>query len=780
MKYLLLIAFFFVHISLQAQRTVSGFVSDAETGERIINAVIYQKGALNSTVSNNFGYYSLHATDKDSLIIIVSYIGYKTKKKLIDKRTNLTVNFELHKDNQIEEVVISANIPIEDRIEASVLEIPVNQLNNIPAVGGEVDIMKAFQLMPGIQSGNEGSSSLYVRGGSPDENLILLDDVPLYYVNHLGGFVSVFNSDAIKKVRLIKGGFPARYGGRLSSIMDVRMKEGNLKEFHGNFSIGLVSSKLSIEGPIKKDTSSYLVSVRGFFWDLLIRPFSKLATNATVGYNFYDINAKVNHKINDKNKLFFSFYKGDDNVAVRFNGTDFAKMNAKNILRWGNTLIAVRLNHIFNPKLFSNITLSYTKYRYNSNISYKDKYIRDKREFSYEFGTAINDYTLKSDFEYSVFSKCKIRFGTNSIYHHFKPGFSVYDYKYKTTDIDTSYGYADIYAPENRLYVENELKIGKLISANIGFHASYYYVDNTGFFSPEPRALLNFKLAKHLSAKLSYTQMQQKVHLLTNSNISVPMDVWIPATSELLPSNSKQYALGIYKTILKGNLEFSIETYYKTSDNLIAYKEGATYKSISNSWIDKLETQGTGTSYGVELLLQKIQGRLTGWLGYTYAKADRQFNNLNNGVSFPFKYDRRHDISIVAMFKINDKIDISANWVYGSGYAFTLPIGKYEAVNNATSNDNWYDPPNIWYDEIIFTYADRNAHRMRPYHRFDLAVNFKKQKRRGERTWSISVYNAYNRQNPYYYYTNIENSEVKLFQQSLFPIIPSISYSFSF
>lgn len=780
MKHLFFISLIFFQFTLFAQsKTVSGFISDAETGEKIINAVIYQKSTFNSTLSNNFGYYNLQTKTTDSLIIIVSYIGYKTEKKTVHTEINVSINFELHKDNNIEEVVISGNIPIEDRIETGVLEIPINQLNNIPAVGAESDIMKAFQLMPGIQSGNEGSSGLYVRGGSPDENLVLLDDVPLYYVNHLGGFVSVFNSDAIKKVSLIKGGFPARYGGRLSSIMDVRMKEGNLKEYHGNASLGIISSKLSLEGPIKKDKSSFLFSARGFLWDILLRPFSMLVTDAVVGYNFYDINAKLNHKLSSKDRIYFSFYKGDDNVVVRFKGNDFENVTANNILRWGNTLFAGRWNHIFNPKLFSNITLSYTKYRYDSSIDYKDK--TKNQEFSYKFGTAINDLILKSDFEYSAFSNYKFRFGTNSIYHQFKPGFTFYKYSQKDeTDIDTSYGYTDIYAPENRLYLENELKLGKIISANIGFHASHYYVENTAFFSPEPRILLNFKLAKHLSTKLSYTQMQQKVHLLTSNNVSMPMDVWVPATSDLLPSNSKQYAIGLYKTILRGNMEFSIETYYKTSDNLIAYKEGATYKSIAKSWIDKLETQGTGTSYGTELLIQKKQGKLTGWFGYTYAKTDRQFTNLNNGNSYPFKYDRRHDISIVAMYKINDKIDVSANWVFGSGYAYTLPIGKYEAVNTGTSNIHYFNPADIWYDEIIITYADRNAHRMRPYHRLDLGINFKKQKTKGKRVWTISIYNVYNRQNPYYYYTKIANSEVKLYQQSFFPIIPSISYSFSF
>ncbi len=782
MKTKLLLLTIILPISLFSQNiTISGYISDAETGEKIISAIIHHENSKNNVLSNNFGFYSLQIKKEDSLKITVFCVGYKTQNIIIPTKNINNINFKLISNNKIEEVIVSANIPINKRIETSVLEIPVNQLNKIPAVGSEPDIMKAFQLMPGVQSGNEGNSGLFVRGGGSDENLILLDDVPLYYVNHLGGFVSVFNSDAIKKVSLIKGGFPARYGGRLSSIMDVRMKEGNDKEYHGNISLGIITSKFSLEGPIKKDESSFLISGRALVWGLLVQPLTSLVSNASVGYNFYDLNAKFNHKINDKNNLFFSFYKGDDNVIVKYKDKDFSGNNvvANNILRWGNTLFAGRWNHVFNPRLFSNLTLSYTKYRYDSSVDYNDK--TENQEYSLNFITAINDIILKSDFEYNISSKYKIRFGSNSVYHHFQPGFSYYKLNSPDiSEIDTTYGYSDIYAPETTLYLENEFRLGKIFSGNIGIHASYYYIENTAFFSPEPRILLNFLTSKSSSIKLSYTQMQQKVHLLTRNTASSPMDVWIPSTSNLPPSNSKQYAVSFNKSIAKNNAELSIEAYYKTSDNLIAYKEGATYRTISNSWIDKLETQGKGTSYGIELLLQKKQGKLTGWIGYTYAKTDRQFTNLNFGNPYPFKYDRRHDISIVAMYNINSKIDISANWVYGSGYAYTLPIGKYEAVSNGNTNIHYFNSGDIWYDEIILTYADRNKSRMRAYHRMDLAVNMRKQKKHGIRTLTFSIYNVYNRQNPYYYYTKVKDSEVKLFQQSLFPIVPSISYSLKF
>jgi hypothetical protein len=777
--YFLLLLFLNALSTFAQKNTISGHISDSQTGEKIINAVIYQEGTKNYTYSNNFGYYILAINNIDSVVINVSNIGYTEIRKIVPFQTIVDVDFELISDNQIKEITISGRIPIQDKIETGNIDLKINDIKQLPLIAGESDVMKVFHLMPGVQSGSEGSSALYVRGGSPDENLILLDDVPLYYVNHLGGFISVFNSDAIKNVTMIKGGFPARYGSRLSSVVDVRMKEGNMKEFHGNIGIGLTSSKFNLEGPIKKDKSSFIISGRAFLLGLLAQPLSRLVTNAMVGYNFYDLNAKMNYIINQKNKLYFSFYKGDDNVMVRFKQGDINKIKANNTTRWGNTLVAGRWNKVYSSGLFSNATISYTKYRYGSSIDYTDN--AEDQTYHYEFETMVNDLSVLSDFEYTASKSIKFRFGSKSILHHFKPGFSYYQYnKSDEFDTDTAYGYSSVNAVENALYSEGEFKAGKFFSGNIGFHASHYYVDNHAFFSPEPRIIAVFKPIKYFSIKLSYARMQQRVHLLTSNTVSLPMDVWVPATSDLMPSNSNQYALGFYSSLFKGNYEFSIESYYKTSDHLIAYKEGATYRSVSKNWIDKLETEGIGTSYGTEVLIQKKTGNLTGWIGYTFAKTERKFANLNNGNAFPFKYDRRHDISIVVLYKLNNHINLSMNWVYGSGYPYTLPIAKYEGVNNGTTNLNSYYLPDIWYNENVLIYADRNSYRMRPYHRLDLGINLTKQKKYGNRTWSFSIYNVYNRQNPYYYYTKAVGSEMKLYQQSLFPIIPSVSYSYSF
>ncbi len=781
--FIVLIIFSSLNLSLFAQKiTISGYVHSKETGEKLIGAYVFINNTTKGTTTNSFGFYSFTVNNSDSINLIASYIGCKPETKSFISSQNINVNFYLETNTNIGTVQVTATIPIEKRNEMGVLEIPIKQLELIPTLGAEVDIMKAFQLMPGVQSGNEGGSGLYVRGGSPDENLILVDDVPLYYVNHFGGFISVFNIDAINSVKLIKGGFPAHYGSRLSSVMDVRMKDGNMKEYHGNYAIGLITSKIAFEGPIKKDKSSFLISFRGMPWELLIRPLSSIATGyVSMGYNFYDLNAKLNYKFSAKDRIYFSFYKGDDNLIVSLIDLyDLNDMKGKMKLRWGNTLSALRWNHVYGSKLFSNTTLSYTKYRYLTEYNFKNTLEQDK--FFQQFATGISDIMLKSDFEYSLINNYKLKFGFNSVFHNFTPGntkYSITESGIKT--MDTTISYASLQVPENRIYVENMFKIGRWVNGNFGLHASHYYVNKTSFYSFQPRLLLNFLISKKISIKASYAEMQQNVHLLSSNTVSAPMDIWIPATKEIAPSNSRQIAGGVYKSFGNGLFEFSIEAYHKTSDNLIAYKEGTSFAGIAKNWDEKIETNGKGTSYGVELLLQKKTGKTTGWLAYTYSKSDRRFENLNNGEVFSAKYDRRHDISIVFIHKFNKKIDFSACWVFGSGYPYTLPIGKYEMVNEGATNsaENWNNN-SVWFDETVFIYADRNTYRMRNYHRMDLGMNFKKQKKRGLRTWTISVYNAYNRQNPYYYFTKVKNNNVKLYQQSLFPVIPSISYSFKF
>ncbi len=780
MKNLILIIIFFFSNSVVCSQnyTISGYVTDRQTGEQLVGATIYSPVLQKGSQTNSFGFYSLTLPVQDSILIQISYVGYNTVTNTFVLNKNKIISFELISGITTQNVVVNGN-SIDKTIEMGKLQIPVKQLDLIPTLGAEPDLMKAFQLMPGVQSGNEGSSGLYVRGGSPDQNLILLDDVPLYYVNHLGGFVSIFNTDAINSVSLTKGSFPARYGGRLSSVMDVRMKEGNMKKVTGNVTLGTVTSKISIQGPVKRDVSSFIFSARGLLWGFVYQPLMRiLLEDMSIGYNFYDINAKYNHKLNKNNRVYFSFYYGDDNLIFNVKENMFINdEKAIYTLRWGNLMTAVRWNKVFSQKLFSNLTFSYTRYRYVSDFSYTNKI--EKEYINYNYYTGINDFNFKYEFDYYVNSNYKIKTGTEAIFHNFNPGVTKTISKIEnTTEHDTTIGNKSIMALENTYYFENEIKIGKRFTTNIGLRMSNYFINNKYFFSFEPRIINRFSLNKTLSIKASYSKTQQNIHLLTSSTVGMPVDIWVPATAIAKPSQSQQVAFGVFKSTFDNTIEISIETYYKELSNLIAYKEGVSYQGTSQNWQEKIETNGKGTSYGIELLIQKKAGVITGWLGYTYAKTYREFENINNGNKYPFKYDRTHDLSLVVNYKVNKKINLSASWVFGSGYPYTLPRGKYPIIND---NQDWLTA-NLGFNYLdeVYIWEDRNSRRMRSFHHLDFGMNFKKQKKRGIRTWTISVYNVYNRQNPYFYYMNFENNEWKLFQQSLFPVIPSISYSFKF
>lgn len=773
---------------LTAQNTtISGYVIDAATGERLINANIYNVTSKKGTTSNDYGFYSLPVPKNKQITITVSHLGYTTETQSITSAKNITFDFLLVPENyQLDEVELNVKkeVPIQNRNEISTISIPTKQIKQLPALGGEVDVLKALQLMPGVQSGSEGSSGLYVRGGSPDQNLVLLDDVPLYYVNHLGGFVSTFNIDAINNIKLIKGGFPAEFGSRLSSVLDIRMKDGNMSKFKGSGMIGMVAAKVAVEGPIKKDTTSYIVSARRMLYDLLTRPISKIVFDGvSVGYTFYDFNAKVNHIFSAKNRIYLSAYLGRDRSVVKIKDED----SFKNSIAWGNNLLAFRWNHIFNSKLFSNTTLSYTRYKFKTKNAFKYSDSGEKFESYSAFLSSIYDVGIKTDLEYYASSNYKLKFGANSIHHTFIPGAT----QNKTTTngkntLNEKLGTPSVFAWEHAAYVENELKLGSLISTNIGFRGALYTIKQKHYFSLEPRLLANILLTASMSLKAGYSKMQQNVHLLTNSGIGIPTDLWVPSTNKIAPQQSKQWSLGIAKSLKDNLYELSVEGYHKTMTNLISYKETAGFLGVNANWEAMVDATGKGASHGIEFLAQKKKGQTTGWLGYTWSKTTRQFANINRGKEFPYKYDRRHDASIVVTHKFNEKVDVSGTWVYGTGAAFTLPIGKYDIIDNSNDGLDIYDTN----EAEVYIYGDRNAARMRHYHKLDLGVNFRKQKKWGERTINISIYNAYNRQNPYYYYVdsdveydnkgNVISEKPKMMQVTQFPILPSISYSFSF
>ena len=770
--------------------TISGYVTDAASGEIIAGATITTADYFNYAISNNYGYYILTLNrSEDSVKIQASFVGFSPSSFSIIPYQNLKVDFALRSSNILDEVFVSAEktATYERRKEMSIATVPISKVTAMPSLGGESDVLKSMQLMPGIQSGNEASSGLYIRGGSPDQNLMVIDDVPIYYVNHLGGFVSTLNSDAINSMKLVKGGFPAHYGSRLSSVVDIKMKEGNMKEFHGNAMIGMIASKIMIEGPIKKDTTSYMISLRRFMYDLISRPLTRATSfnGASIGYNFYDLNAKINHIISPKDRLYLSFYSGGDKVLTRQKTqTDLNKM----ILEWGNILGAFRWNHLYGDKLFSNLTLYSTRYRLANDFSrtFTRNNIKEKTSASYWSG--IIDLSVKADFDYYVKQNYKIKFGGTSIFHHFNPNTTTYHSVENSAVVDTSFGSKKQNGFENAVYLENEISIGTRLFTNIGLRVTKYQTPNRNYVSYEPRFLSTFMISENTLLKASYSSMNQYIHLLTGSSPNMQNDIWVPVTDAVAPSLSKQYAIGLEKTVRDEMYEISLEGYYKTMNNLITYKDGVAILSSASDWQSQVEINGKGKSYGLEFLLQKTKGSATGWIAYTYSKTTRQFENKNNGKPYPFKYDRTHDISIVYQQRIKSNIQFSATWVFGTGNPYTLATGKYkmmpEVINELINESNYLN-----YGQV---YNDLNSYRMRAYHKLDIGVNFYKKVKRGERIWNISIYNLYNRQNPYYYFLDTsyqfdeqgriipEATKTVLKQQSYFPIIPSFSYSLKF
>ncbi|MEQ9100179.1 MAG: TonB-dependent receptor [Imperialibacter sp.] len=785
MRYLLLFSLLCVTSIIFAQsNTISGYVRDRETGESLIGANVFDKSTLKGTTTNHFGYYTLPLSYSE-VHLVFSYVGYLPIDTLITLKGNVELSIRLVPQSMLDEIVVTAEEDLVDMPQMSKIGIPVDQIKSLPALAGEVDIFKALQLMPGIQSGSEGSSGLYVRGGGPDQNLILLDGVPVYNASHLFGFFSVFNADAINNVEVIKGGFPARYGGRLSSVIDISMKEGNNRELKGTGSIGLISSKLTLEGPLKKEKSSFIVSARRTYIDILARPLIKANTDGdeTAGYFFYDLNAKVNYTFSDRDRIYLSTYTGDDKAYARskdFYVSDNTRYDYKDEfgLKWGNITSAFRWNHVFSPKIFSNVTATYSKYQFDIFQEYYNK-TTTPTETTEDSGatryfSGIQDLALKTDFEFTPHVDHQLRAGASAIHHTFNPGILAYT---ASNDADTTLGSTKTRGLELATYFEDDWTISKAIRVNAGVHFSAFNVNNIWYQKAQPRINARYLFDNGLAIKASYATMAQFIHLLTNSSIGLPTDLWVPATKNIKPQYSSQVAIGVAKNITK-TYEVSIEAYYKDMTNLIEYSEGASYLDPQKDWQDKVST-GNGVSYGTELLIQKKTGRFSGWIGYTLSRTERTFPDLNFGKTYPYKYDRRHDVSLVGIYKLRDDFEFSATWVYGTGNAVSLPEERY-AGRGQSYNAGPGRPTYYFYDELLY-YPSRNNYRMRAYHRLDVSVSKTKKKKWGQQTWSFGAYNAYSRANPFFMDIGYDRSGNKKFKQySLFPIIPSVRYNFEF
>ena len=764
---IMLLAFF----GLNAQKfTISGYVSDRKTQEKIIGAIVYDVNTKKATTSNAYGFYSL-TLPSDSIKLYVSYIGFAPQRKTFFLKENLSLNIDLVPDNELKtvEVIASESEGIEEKTQMSTINIPIEQMRKIPALMGEVDILKVLQLLPGVKSGGEGATGLYVHNKNPDQNLILLDGAPIYNASHLFGFFSTFNADAVKNVELIKGGFPARYGGRLSSVIDITMKEGNMRKYNVEGSLGLISSKIMVEGPIFKNKTSFIITARRTYIDKILGPLITAASSGSGsgGYYFYDLNLKVNHKISDKDRVFLSLYKGLDKAYFASGGSFTGDIGIGGYLRWGNTLGAARWNHVFNSRLFCNTNVTYTEYKFGVGQEIKD-FKNDTRTAS-DYFSGINDWATKINFDFMPNPNHYIKFGTNYIYHTFKTGAQQYKTQGFNRDVDSISGNPSIFANEVSLYFEDDWKVTSKLKMNVGLHAAGFFVQNNFYRSLQPRFSARYLLPNNWSIKASYASMMQFIHLLSNSNVGLPTDLWVPATKLIKPQRSYQGAAGFAKGIKNNMFELSIEGYYKEMHDIIDYLDGANFIGQSTSW-EKKVAQGKGWSYGAEFLIQKKKGKYTGWIGYTLSWTNRQFKEINNGDVYPYKYDRRHDISFVNIYKISNKVDMALTWVYGTGNAFSLPVQTYTAAGNFNGFSN----------EIQF-YGSKNNYRMAAYHRLDVSINKHKKKKWGRVTWSVGAYNVYGRQNPYFlYFSKNQYGRTQLTQVSLFPFIPSVSYNFKF
>ena len=790
---------------LQAQNkhTISGYITDKSSKETLIGATILDRISGRGAITNEYGFYSLTLPDGD-VTLQTGYVGYKPVTIDVSLTSDMVMNIEVPLIDALGEVTIIGNREMlgVKGSQMSAVDIPIEQIKAVPAMFGETDVLKALQLLPGVMAGTEATAGLYVRGGNPDENLLLLDGVPVYNVNHMFGMFSVFNPDAIKNVTLYKGSFPAHYYGRLSSVVDIRMKDGDMENYHGNASIGLISSKFNIEGPIIKGKTSFNFSARRTYSDILLNSALWLnkqfnytnAEDLSMGYYFYDLNLKVNHKFSDNDRLYLSWYSGDDDIFFKYRASDGTIKNTTKLdWRWGNTVAAIRWNHVIGPKLFMDISANYTRYRHRMGIDIKeiDKSNKNESNIGVAMKSGIYDGSLRSDFHWSPSFRQDIRLGGSYTHHRFNPDITdlVIKSTYNQNDSvrnennNQRYGSKDIIAHEFQLYAEDDIEITDVIKANIGAGYAGFSGNGRYYHSIEPRLSARFLITDDLSFKTGYAYMTQYVHLLSNNVINLPTDLWVPVTDRITPEHSHQWAAGAAYS-LEGIADFTLEGYYKHMDNLLEYKEGSSYMAGDIDWQEKV-AMGKGWSYGIEFMAQRSIGKLNGWISYTWSRSQRKFDRqdmvINAGRTFDAKYDRRHKIDITCNYKFSDRFDMSATWLYETGNCGTLYTQYYKSADLVI--DDGYSSETLGY------YDNRNNFRLNPSHRLDLGFNWHRNfSDRVKRTLNLSIYNAYNNRNPFLVYVYSERyytdsgytEERKLKQLTLFPILPSISYSISF
>jgi hypothetical protein len=766
----------------QTKFTISGYIKDSLSGETLIGATVSVYGVSNGVTSNQFGFYSI-TLPKRTYNFICTYVGYVSQIKTMELNTDVEYNFEMAPKITTEQAVVISSKKRDANVKSAQmgkLDLSINQVKSIPAFLGEIDILKTIQLLPGIQSAGEGSSGLYVRGGGPDQNLILLDDAVVYNTGHLFGFFSVFNGDAIKSASLIKGGMPAQYGGRLSSVLDISMKEGNDKNFLVQGGIGLIASRLSIEGPVKKNKASFIISARRTYIDALVKPFIKKTSSFYgSGYYFYDLNAKINYKFSEKDHIYLSGYFGKDKFDF-VNGEQSLKVH----IPWGNSTGTLRYNHVFNNRLFSNTTFVYNDYNFNFGAN--------QNSFQINLFSGIKDLNVKEDFDLYSSTNHKIKFGAIYTYHTFTPNVvsgNQDSVKFMPNNAPLKY------AREGAVYIQDDWDINDKLKINAGIRESgfqqvgpykNYVTDVNGnrldstvygkgkpvktYLGFEPRFTIRYAINDETSIKGSITHNLQYIHLVSNAGTTLPTDLWVPSTLKVKPQESWLYALGLFKNLNDNIYETSVEVYYKQLKNQIEYQDGYTPATLEDT--ENFFTFGKGWSYGTELFINKTRGRLTGWIGYTLSWTFRKFPDLNFGEKYYAKYDRRHDLSIVGIYELSKKWKLSGAFVFASGNAATLPQRFY-----------------IYQGVLTQEYSRINEYRLPAYSRLDLGAIYtpgKRPHRKLKSEWVFSVYNAYNRKNPYFIYFDQTGSpyngtlNVQAKQVSIFPVIPSVTWNFKF
>lgn len=751
-----------LYSTVSAQKiTISGYIKDANSGEVLIGASIYDAQLGVGTTTNFYGYYTITLSQQDTLKLVYSFIGYNSQVKILYEMQNEKVNIDLIPTKyNLKGVVVSSDKNEEnvEKAQMGIIKIPAKQISELPAIGGETDVLKVVQLLPGVQAGKEGTSDFYVRGGNSDQNLILLDEAVIYNPNHMYGLFSTFNSNVLNNISLIKGGFPAEYGGRLSSILNITMKEGNKKKFSGQGGIGLLTSNLTLEGPINKGKGSYIVSGRRSYADLILKAVYR---KSSLDYYFYDVNAKINYSLNQNNRIYLSLFSGLDNA----NYTGASSLNYG--INFGNKTATLRWNHLFGNKVFSNTSFVFNDYR-NNLTTQQDKYYS-------QLYSGIRDLTGKTDFQWRPNTNNTIKFGANYSYRKFIPSAvtSKIPVNGKITNIEPDSIFPK-YSNEIAFYAGDEMKFNSRFSIYLGARFPLFFDRDIQYYDIEPRATIKYSLDELSSIKVSYAKINQFLHLVHNSTASLPTDIWISSSNIVKPQLSRQISMGWFKNFKNNAIETSVEVYYKTMQNQVLFKEGTQLQTYDN--LDEQLAFGKGWSYGTEFFAKKNFGKLTGWVSYTLSWTTQQFDSLNRGDPFPFAYDKRHNISIVGVYDLNDKWTFSANWVFTSGGAYTMALGRVTVAQDGSL-----------YGGSYADYTARNNYRYRPYHRLDISVTYRSKEKKIFKHpvrffWKFGIYNVYSRLNPYYVYLSTDpvTGLPQATEVSLLPIIPSINWSFKF